>query len=553
MIRGEAAAYTATAAAWIAWNVWPLLAGILARLFFDALSGRGPLGLDSWAIVALIVASGLARAGVLVLAAAVGVPMRSRMRALLQQNILWRILRLSGARPLPMDVGEAVSTLRDDTDAAALATDWPYDAAAGLVFALGGIGILLTVDARVTVLVFVPIALLIGLGAASRGRLVQVRARSRAATARVTGAIAEIFGSVHAIQAGAAEERVVAHLRALSDERRRAMVADRLQGLVFDSVFEYTMHLGAGLVLLVAASAMRSGSFTVGDFALFATYLLQVADFTGFIGYLIGSYQQSAVSFRRMEALLQGAPGEELIRPQVGPRPVAGVDGNHKTSRANAPLQRLEVRNLTFLHPGGRGIHGASFGVQRGQVCVVTGSVASGKTTLVRAALGLLDPLEGEILWNGEAVDAVGDFLRPPRAAYVPQVPRLLSGSLRDNVLLGMPAGPDELARAAHIAVFERDLLTMPERWETQVGDRGMRLSGGQVLRTAIARAIVRRPELLVLDDVSSALDVETEETLWERLLSGGQTILVVSNRTGVLRHADQILHVENGVVLRRE
>jgi ATP-binding cassette subfamily B protein len=154
-------------------------------------------------------------------------------------------------------------------------------------------------------------------------------------------------------------------------------------------------------------------------------------------------------------------------------------------------------------------------------------------------------------------VDDPARFMVPPRAAYTPQAPALLSGSLRENVLLGLEADEERLDRAVRAAVMERDLAGFPAGLETTVGARGVRLSGGQVQRAAAARMFVREPELLVLDDLSSALDVETERVLWDRLLGAAaapasaarRTILAVSHRRQALRRADQVIVLKDGQV----
>jgi ATP-binding cassette subfamily B protein len=147
-------------------------------------------------------------------------------------------------------------------------------------------------------------------------------------------------------------------------------------------------------------------------------------------------------------------------------------------------------------------------------------------------------------------------FFKPPRTAYTPQVPRLFSESLRDNLLMGQPDEDIHTAAAVHAAALEQDVAGLERGLDTMVGPRGVRLSGGQIQRAAAARMFVRAPELLVFDDLSSALDVETERTLWDRLFASngsngeaGQTCLVVSHRRPALRRADHILVLKEGRV----
>jgi ATP-binding cassette subfamily B protein len=179
----------------------------------------------------------------------------------------------------------------------------------------------------------------------------------------------------------------------------------------------------------------------------------------------------------------------------------------------------------------------------------VTGRIGSGKTTLLRVLLGLLPKEDGEIVWNGELVVDPAAFFRPPRSAYTPQTPRLFSASLRENILLGLPEAEVDLAGAIYTAVLDPDIATLENGLDTVVGPRGVRLSGGQAQRAAAARMFIRQPDLLVFDDLSSALDVETEALLWARLWRRPQppTILAVSHRRAALQRADQIVLMVDG------
>jgi ATP-binding cassette subfamily B protein len=216
-------------------------------------------------------------------------------------------------------------------------------------------------------------------------------------------------------------------------------------------------------------------------------------------------------------------------------------------------METLQVDHLTYHFPdeNGRGVENVSFSLQRGDFVVITGRIGSGKSTLLRALLGLLPVQSGRVIWNGSPVEDLAAFFRPPRCAYTAQVPRLFSDSLRENILLGLPEQPADLDKAIHQAVFEQDVAGLEHGLDTLVGPRGVRLSGGQVQRAAAARMFVRQAELLVLDDLSSALDVETEQTLWQRIdeRRGDLTCLVVSHRRAALRRASQIIVLKDGQV----
>jgi ATP-binding cassette, subfamily B, bacterial len=155
------------------------------------------------------------------------------------------------------------------------------------------------------------------------------------------------------------------------------------------------------------------------------------------------------------------------------------------------------------------------------------------------------------LMWNGEPIADPASFMVPPHCAYTPQVPRLFSDTLSDNILLGMDYGAGGgLSDAVRLAVMESDLEDMTDGLETRIGSRGLRLSGGQIQRTAAARMFVRCPELIVCDDLSSALDVDTEAELWARVLQDrSRTVLAVSHRRAVLSRAHQVIVLRDGQV----
>ena len=306
------------------------------------------------------------------------------------------------------------------------------------------------------------------------------------------------------------------------------------------------------MILIFAAGDIgREGGLTVGEFALFVFFLDYITDAGWFIGAFIARFKQAGVSFERMFGLMHTDDPMLLTEKRElhlhGDLPVA------VTPAHDARLDKLEVRGLNFRYPGTpNGIENIDLTLERGSFTVVTGKIGSGKTTLLRTILGLVDSDGGAVLWNGEEITDRDDFFVPPRSAYTPQVPKLFSMSLRENLLLGRDESDEEIDGAIRSAALDRDVAHMPEGLDTLVGPLGMRLSGGQIQRTAAARMFVRDPELLVFDDLSSALDVDTEKTLWERLFieHAESTALVVSHRRPALQRADQIIVLDAGRVV---
>jgi ATP-binding cassette subfamily B protein len=554
--------YLADTAIWIGVYATQLLPGLVAQRAFDALqNGTADVPAILW-LAAAFVGAGLAHAGLMFVGWIVDVGFRFGVTGVLQRNMLMEVLRRPGARALDRTPGAALSVFRDDVEHAENGADWTIDMIGNFFFATAAMTILIRVNATIAIFVFAPLAAIILVAQAATNRLRQTRSASQIATSRVTGALGEIFGAVQAVQLARSESGVVDHFRRLNDQRRRAMLRERGVQLVTQSIYWNTVNLGTGLILLLGAQSMRTGSFTVGDFALFVSYLGFVTEFTGFAGLFLTQWKQLNVSVRRMLALMRGessgVPAEGLVArtPLLlnGPLPT-------QARRAGGDLKTFEATGLSyrFGKPSDdvstAGIHDVAVRLERGSFTVLTGRIGAGKTTLLRVLLGLLPAESGEIRWNGMLVGDPGIFLAPPRTAYVPQVPRLFSDTVRANILLGLPEDPS-LAAAIQAAVLENDVPELAQGLDTVVGSRGVRLSGGQVQRVAAARAFVRHADLLVVDDLSSALDVDTERSLWDRLLdpsqpdqgaTGRPTILAVSHRRPALRRADRIIVLKDG------
>lgn len=541
--------YTANAAMWTLIYLAPILPGLVTKAFFDAMTGSAAASLGIWTIIALLLASTAVRAVLIVFGFITDVQFRMRIGGLLRRNMLHHILREPGAKAIPVSPGEAISNFRDDVEQTEEAISWSVDAFGMTVFAIVSFAILMRIDTQLTLLVFVPLVLVVTLAQLSTARLQKYRAASREATGQVTEAISEMFGAVQAIQVAGAEDRVIGRFKSLNDQRRSAMLKDKLLNQTLDSVFSNTVNLGTGLILLLGAQAMREGSFTVGDFALFVYYLTFVTQFIQNFGKFLTYFKQTEVAKRRMESLLQNAPPALLVEPNPlylrGPLSEPVIPAKTAEDR----LDVLEVTDLAYRYPEtGRGIEGIALRLPRHSFTVVTGRIGSGKTTLVRTLLGLLPKDSGVVRWNGRAVEDPGSFFVPPRSAYTPQVPRLYSDTLKRNILLGTADDPDALEAAIRAAVLEPDIAGLPDGLDTVIGPRGVKLSGGQAQRTAAARMFARGAELLVFDDLSSALDVDTERKLWERLFERrSATCLVVSHRKAALAYADRILVLKDG------
>ena len=567
--------------------------GLIVKQVFDTIggaptSGTPPAGEAAlWGLIGLYLLAELVRMFSSLGGEWYGWTFRLAVGTLLQRNLFASILRRPGDLPLPVSTGEALNRFDEDVGEVGDFPTWIPDQVGKWIAAIIAVIIMASINLTITLIVFLP---LIGIGFFTRWawkHIIYYRKASAVASDAVNGFLGEMFGAVQAIQVANAEDHITTHLEMLGD--RRAYLDTRwwVGRLGLDILNNSMVTFGTGVILLLAGTAISKGTFTVGDFALFVSYLWFTTAVPSELGTFYGDYKTQEVSIERMVDLIRPEPPVKLVEPHPvytrGPIPPVPPVPRTEYDR----LEALEVRGLTYgfenpdivgageckehasrpalTGPASadqttstasslRGIENVNLSLRRGDFVVITGRVGSGKSTLVRVLLGLLPRQGGEIRWNGETVAEPAEFFRPPRCAYTPQVPRLFSDTLRDNILLGLPDDPSTLAEAVHLSVLEQDITQLDRGLETLVGPRGLRLSGGQVQRAAAARMFVRQPELLVFDDLSSALDVETEQALWERLdarLDSGKplTCLVVSHRKMALARADHIVVMKDGRV----
>ncbi len=568
----------------LSFYLWPLLPGLFVRQIFDVLTKGAPIGQDArstiWGLAAVLIGIVVARS-ITALAYPLGeLAIILVTNTLMRHNLLRRILQRPGANALPegSSSGEAISRLRDDMQHISEFVTWTVDPIGQvLVFSIAFIT-LVRIDPVITVFAFLPLVAILAFVNLLNKRITQARKANQESIGQVTSLLGELFGAAQAVKVAGAEERVVAHLQRTNEVRRTAALRDQLLRNLIDAFSFGATNLATGVLLILAAQTLQSGRLSVGDFALFTSYLSWMAFVIGMIGGYLTRYRQVGVSLRRAVELLQGAPSEMLVKHDPDVRMRGTLPQSPPATQEGVTLRMLNVKNLTYRYPGtSKGVEGISLCIKHGQFVVITGRIGSGKTTLLRALLGLLPITAGEVTWNGERVDDLATFMTPPRAAYTPQTPRLFSETLRDNILMGLPDAVGANGRspllpvALHQAVLDRDVPALEHGLDTVVGPRGVKLSGGQMQRAAAARMFVRAPALLVFDDLSSALDVETEKLLWERLqveyekmkvekarLNGHSpstilgprfTILAVSHRRAALQRADHIIVLKGGRV----
>ena len=540
---------------WIGWSAFvlfftfPVLIGWLLGRGFDALSsGRTR---EVWIIAGAILVCDAARMATIHFGALVWTQAWVHMQSFLRANLLAAQVASGGleaGQPVG-SAGEAIPHFRDDTEDVTMFVDGIVDVSAGVVFTAGAAFVLGRMDGRAALVLLIPLA---GVTLATRvldARSKHFRSADSAAAAALSGLLGDVMSAATTVKVNDAVEPTMARLRQLVDARRATAVRDRVLDESIWAFSQGAADVGLGLVLLVSAGALASGRFAVGELATFTAYLGWLSFLPRMIGRMIARRKQVGVALERMSRLVADRDPENTVRPRD--LPIAGSAARERPAHVRPPrerLERLELRGFGAVYPSGAGVSDIDLTLEGGSFTVLTGPIGSGKTTLLRALLGLAARTEqhGDVRWNGHVIADRAAFLVPPNASFLPQVPQLISDSLADNVTLG-PLDHELLTAALELAAVSSDIAEMPDGTATLIGPRGLRLSGGQRQRVAAARALVHVPELVVLDDLSSALDVETELQLWQNLANAGMTVLAVSHRAVAFDRADQVLRLDAG------
>lgn len=542
----------------------PLAFGLITREFFDVLSGAKASGWDAginvWWLVALFLLNRVLVQMSEILAAGTSAVYFYVIESMLRRNVFRTIMEAAGFSP-PASSGEIANRMDEDTDAIAEPLFVIAYGSGSIVSAIVTVWILASVNIPLTIVALLPTLIIVLVINWLGERLERFHKEARDASENVAGLLTNLLNGVQAVKVAGAEETVTNQFEKLGYVRQAAVIRNEVLNALVGSLNETTIRLTTGFILLFAAGLMRNGSFTVGDLALFVAYVSVgggLSELVSIVSRAMRRLKQANVSLDQLFELVPSADRPKLVATEpLSLRKVDEpyVEPSHSVLHVEK-LQTLQVTDLAYQPDSmARGISGISFELKPGMIIAVAGRIGCGKSLLLQTLLGLLPATNGEIRWNDDVIHEPAKFFVPPTCAYISQTPRLFSDTLRANILMGVNADEAMLQAAIHAAVLEADIAQLEDGLDTMVGPRGVKLSGGQIQRTAAARMFLHRSELLIIDDLSSALDVETERTLWRRFfsdttasgLSNRPACLVVSHRPTVLQQADQILLLEDG------
>ncbi len=405
-----------------------------------------------------------------------------------------------------------------------------------LTFILAAI-VMFSVDAPLTLAALAP-APVISFLVIFYGR--RIHSRFEQIQAVFSGISSRVQESVSGMRVLRAYRQPEAELRKF-EELNQDFIRRNLDLVRTTGVFEPLLHAMIGvsflIVLWVGGTRLLSGSISLGGFVMFQTYMGMLIWPMIAMGWVINLMQRGTASLERIREMLNAPAAIAAPADALRPESLRG---------------EIEFRAVRLSYAAGDALRGIDLVIRAGETVALAGHTGCGKTSLVNLIPRLLDPSEGTVLVDGADVRRYDPEALRRRIAMVPQETYLFSMTLGENIALGVPGADDSaILRAASIAGLEPDLANMPDGLKTVVGERGLTLSGGQKQRTAIARAVLRDPSILILDDSLSSVDTVTEERILRELtgVMRGRTTLLVSHRVSTIRHADRIVVLANGAI----
>ncbi|MGN7356416.1 ABC transporter ATP-binding protein [Paenibacillus sp. SAF-054] len=410
----------------------------------------------------------------------------------------------------------------------------------GVISMVGAIVILLLLDWKMTLIILAAIpvtaAVLVPLGRI----MLQISRRLQDETANFTTVLNQVLSEIRLVKASNAEERETrVGEQAIQGLLKLGIREGKIQAFIGPIISFVMMGL---MVLIIGYGGMRvsSGALSAGDLVAFILYLVQIIMPMNQITMFFTQLQKSVGATERIVSILE--------------------DGQENVSEGktlSGPIQTIELSHVHFSYElGDTVLHDISFSLEPGKVTAVVGPSGGGKTTLFSVIERFYLPDRGTIRVGGQDVAEFSLESWRRQIGYVPQESPIIAGTIRDNICYGMDReiGDDEMKRAAHMAYADIFIDELPEGYETEVGERGIKLSGGQRQRISIARALLRNPQILMLDEATSSLDSQSEVFVQKALqnLMKGRTTLVIAHRLSTVVDADQILFIEKGHITGR-
>ena len=428
-----------------------------------------------------------------------------------------------------------------------------------LVFTAGALSFMLAISPRLTVIAFLPLPVASILIQHFGRRIHQRFERIQAMFSDISARAQENFSGARVIRAYVQEQAEISAFETANQEYiRRSLGLVRLMGMLWPTL-ELMLGAAVVIVLWVGGREVLQHRMNLGDFVAFNTYMVQLTWPVIALGWVINIFQRGTASLIRINEILQAEPEIADVpleatsyEPRATSEPVARSSQLEAASSGEVRGD-IEFRNLNFAYNEVAVLHDINLRIPAGSSLAIVGPTGSGKTTLVNLIPRIYDAEPGAVLIDGKPIREFSVAALRRNIGFVPQETFLFSDSIRENIAFGVPTATlEEVKAAANAANIAKEIESFPDAYSTTVGERGITLSGGQKQRTAIARAILRSPRILILDDALSSVDTHTEDKILTHLreLMRGRTTIFISHRISTVRNADRIAVLHQGRIV---
>jgi ATP-binding cassette subfamily B protein len=409
-----------------------------------------------------------------------------------------------------------------------------------IVFTLAALVFMWKISPKLTLWAFLPLPIVSVVVQYFGTRIHERFERIQAMFSDISARAQENFSGARIVRAFSQEQAEIEQFEGANQEYiNRSLKLVRLMGMLWPTL-ETSLGLAVVLVLWLGGREVIQGRMNIGQFVAFNTYMVQLTWPIIALGWVINIFQRGTASMGRINELL-------IAEPDI-------KDGPETKKLLTAPIRgELEFRNLSFAYNGTRVLEDINLKVPEGSSLAIVGPTGSGKTTLVNLIPRVYDAPHGTVLLDGKPIQDFPIENVRRNIGFVPQETFLFSDTIRENIAFGVDSATDEeIHDAAEGASIAKDIESFPEGFRTLVGERGITLSGGQKQRTAIARALIRNPRILILDDALSSVDTYTEEKILDHLreVMQGRTTIFISHRVSTVRNADQIAVLHDGRIV---
>jgi ATP-binding cassette subfamily B multidrug efflux pump len=415
-----------------------------------------------------------------------------------------------------------------------------------IVFTAGALAFMLSISPKLTFYAFLPLPI-VSIVVQYFGKRIHERfERIQAMFSDISARAQENFSGARVIRAYVQEEAEIANFETSNKEYiSRSLKLVRLMGMLWPTL-ETMLGFAVVLVLWLGGREVLLGRISVGDFVAFNTYMVQLTWPIIAMGWVINIFQRGTASMARINEIL-------VEKPEI--QDSAEIEAAGGGARATQIQGEIEFRGLNFGYNGTPVLHDVSLRIPPGSSLAIVGPTGSGKTTLVSLIPRIYDAVPGTVLIDGRPIREYPLQSLRHEIGFVPQETFLFSETVRENIAFGKEdASEEEVQLAAAAASLAGDIEGFPEQYQTMVGERGITLSGGQKQRTAIARAIIRNPRILILDDALSSVDTHTEDKILNHLreIMRGRTTIFISHRVSTVRNADMIAVLHGGRIVEQ-